>query len=165
MKQKNNVTIIGVPVKSTGGASGRFKITALKNGKAVRTTGWVKNQVVNTTNAGVQLLIQHMAGETANPIGINYLGIGTSEDARTPTMTDLVEPVLKEVIYADRRADGNEWQGDFYVLDSELPNDTYYEVGIYMGANLYATALIPDGFTKSDAEDLLISYSTTLTPA
>lgn len=145
-------------------AVGEFTIKAMRDGKVVRTQV-VPNQVLNTTDRGIQLLIQHMAGVTTNPIDIDTLSIGTSSAARTPTMTDLVTPVTTNIPFADRAAVGNEWQGDFLILDAELPDDTYYEVGVFMHGKMYASALIGGGFSKATGEDLLISYAATLTPA
>lgn len=146
------------------GAVGEFTIKAMRNGEVVRTMV-IKNQVLNTTDRGVQLLIQQMAGVTTNPIDIDTLSIGTDNSARTTTMTNLVAPVTTNIPFADRAAVGNEWQGDFLVLDSELPDDTYYEVGVFMHGKMYASALISGGFSKVTGEDLLISYKATLTPA
>lgn len=155
---------IFVKDKNGAGAVGEFTIKAMRNGEVVRTQV-IKNQVLNTTDRGVQLLIQQMAGVTTNPIDIDTLSIGTDNSARTTTMTDLVAPVTTDIPFADRAAVGNEWQGDFLILDAELPDDTYYEVGVFMHGKMYASALISGGFSKVTGEDLLISYKATLTPA
>lgn len=146
------------------GVVGMFMISAMRNGKVVRTTGWQKNRVVNNTDVGVQLLIQQMAGITTNPIAIDTIRIGTGSTPRTVLMTDLVAPVTAHIPFTDRVAVGNEWAGDFFILDSEIADGTYHEVGVYMSLKLYATALISGGFTKVTGEDLLVSYKTTITP-
>lgn len=151
--------------KDLAGARGQFRIQALRNGKVVRDTGFMKNQVVNTTERGVQLLIAQMAGITTNPIAIDTLSIGTGSSPRTTSMVDLETPVTTDIPFATRNASGNEWVGDFFVLDSELPDDTYNELGIFMSGKLYATALISGGFSKVAGEDLLVTYKTSLTPS
>lgn len=158
----NNPTLFAK--RDNAGASGQFRIQALRNGKVVRDTGFMKNQVVNNTDHGVQLLIAQMAGDTTNPIDIDSLSIGTGQSARTTAMTDLETPVTTDIPYSTRQASGNEWQGDFFILDAELPDDTYYELGIYMHGQLYATALIDGGFSKVSGEDLLVTYKTAITP-
>ena len=145
-------------------AKGQFTFKSMRNGVVVREQV-IPNQVLNTTDRGVQLLIQHMAGVTTNPIDIDTLSIGTGNTARTPTMTDLVTPVTTDIPFADRAAVGNEFEADFFILDSELPDDTYYEVGVFMHGKMYASALISGGFSKVTGEDLLISYKAALTPA
>lgn len=120
---------------------------------------------MNGTDTGVQLLIKAMAGLTANPVDIDTLSIGTSNTARTTALTDLVAPVTTDIPYAERTAVGNEFNADFFILDAELPDDTYYEVGVFMHGKLYASALISGGFSKVTGEDLLVSYTATLTPA
>ena len=147
------------------GAAGMFKIAAFKGGVLQRETPWQKNKVMNNTDRGVQLLIQHMAGITTNPIDIDTLSIGTGSSPRTTAMTDLEVPVTTGIPYADRGAISNEWAGDFFILDAELPDDTYNEIGIFMHELMYATALIDGGFSKVTGEDLLISYKATLTPS
>ena len=147
------------------GAQGMFKIAAFKGGVLQRETPWQKNKVMNNTDHGVQLLIQQMAGITTNPIDIDTLSIGTGSSARTTSMTDLETPVTTAIPYAERTASGNEWAGNFFILDAELPDDTYNEIGIFMHGLMYATALISGGFSKVAGEDLLISYKATITPS
>lgn len=146
-------------------AVGFFRIQTIKNGKVVRDTGLIKNKVMNSIDHGVQLLISQMAGDTSNPIDIDTLSVGTGQSARTVTMTDLETPVATNIPYSKREAIGSEWAGDFFILDAELPNNTYYELGIFMHGQLYATALIDGGFSKVSGEDLLVTYKTSLTPS
>lgn len=161
------VTTLNPAVAKELGAkvAGKFRVQALRNGKVVRDTGFLKNQVVNTTDRGVQLLIAQMAGDTTNPIAIDTLSIGTGSSARTTSMTDLETPVTTDIPFTKREASGNEWAGDFFILDAELPDGTYNELGIFMSGLLYATALIDGGFSKVTGEDLLITYKTTITPS
>lgn len=160
----NTLKKIFIKDTNRAGAVGEFTIKAMRNGVVTRTMV-IPNQVLNTTDRGVQLLIQQMAGITTNPIAITTLSIGTSNTARTPTMTNLVAPVTTNIPFANRTAIGNEWTGDFLILDAELPNGTYREVGVFMTGKMYASALISGGFTKVTGEDLLVSYKATLTPA
>jgi len=149
---------------SFAGAAGKLRVQAMRNGEVVRDTGWQKNKVVNAADVGVQLLVKQMAGETALPIAIDTLSIGTGTAARTTSMTDLQTPVTTGIPFTKREAVGNEWAGDFFILDSELPDGTYNELGIFMSSRLYATVLIDGGFSKVSGEDLLVTYKTTLTP-
>jgi len=120
------------------------------------------NLVVSTTNAGLDLITQHLAGLTTYPLNIDKAAIGTGTTAPTATDTGLETAVLTGIDRADVvNRDATSIEMDFFITDAELANGSYSEFGIFCGAQLFARSIIDPAFTKASGEDTLINYQIT----
>jgi len=121
-----------------------------------------ENLVVATTNAGLDLITQHLAGVTTFPLEIDSAAIGTGLTDPSSSDTALETPVLTGIARADITGrDSTSITMDFFITDAELANGSYSEFGIFCGAQLFARSVIEPAFSKASGEDTLINYQIT----
>lgn len=145
--------------------SGRYQIKVLdsKTGKVKRTLPWIKNLIVSNGNNGVRVFIQYLLNNKVNPIAISSASIGTGTTTPASTDTNLETPVTTGIPIANKANLGETAQYDFFITDASLPDGTYNEFGIFMGANLFARSIISPAFTKASGEDVSITYEVGVT--
>lgn len=119
----------------------------------------IKNKVVFNENNGVNLMIQHLAGDTTYPLELTLASIGTGTTAPTDADTDLETPVLENVIRATVEHDLNSVITEWFMIDSELPDGTYNEFALWCGTQLFARSIITPAHTKAENEDTLVQYT------
>jgi len=120
------------------------------------------NLVVSTTNAGLDLITQHLVGVTTFPLDIDSAAIGTGTTAPAATDTGLETAVLSGIARADIvNRDATSISLDFFITDAELTNGNYSEFGIFCDTQLFARSIISPAFTKASGEDTLINYQIT----
>lgn len=147
------------------GASGRYRfITKDSNtGEILRTTDWIKNKIVSSSNHGLNIFCQHLAGNTTYPLEISQAKIGTGSTAPTLADTDLETPTLDGIPVANNAITNNVILLEFYIVDSELANGTYSEFGLFCQDQLFARSIISPAYTKASNEDTNVEYELTFT--
>lgn len=143
---------------------GRYRFTVTKAGtkQFLYRTAWINNLVVNGADTGIQLIAQHLAADTTNPLAINTASIGTGSTAPSASDTDLETAVLEDISVATQVQAGSVVNTDFFITDAQLANGTYEEFGIFCTGKLFARSLIVPAFTKASGEDVTINYQITL---
>ena len=140
---------------------GRYQIKVLDSvtGELKRTSPWIQNQVMSNNNNGVRVFIQYLLNNKVNPITITSAKIGSGSTTPTVDDTDLEAPVTSNIPIA-RKANvgGTTAQFEFFITDASLPDGTYNEFGIFMGAIIFARSIISPAFTKATGEDTQITY-------
>lgn len=121
------------------------------------------NLIMLDTNTGLNLFMQHLAGDDTFPLVIDNASIGTGTTPPTQSDVDLVTPVLEDILVAISELTGvgtlyTEW----FMTNDELANGEYTEFGLFCGTQLFARSLIQSPtHTKEDNEDTLIAYTIT----
>lgn len=137
-------------------AFGHFEILSFENGKVVWQSPVMQNRILN---AGLALIIQHHAGNIANALEITSLEIGDGDTAVTAGDTALDNLVLAGVVPAKVTASTTSMVIEFFIVDAELPDGTYEELGMRAGATLYTRSLFTTPYTKVAGRDTIIRYT------
>lgn len=118
-----------------------------------------KNLIVFNTNNGMNLIIRRLGGDDTYDIQIDNASIGTGTTAPTDNDTDLETPVLEDIEKADTTFALESVMTEWFITDSELPDDDYSEFGLKCGTQLFCRSLIDPVHTKEANEDTLIQYT------
>lgn len=143
-------------VKPTGRF--RFKTFDSLTGEVKRISPWIENLIVSNQNNGLNLIIQRHIGLKTFDLEITSCEIGTGTNEPSLNDTNLQTPVTTGIERANQSQSNNVATLEFFISDSELPNDTYTEFGLRAGTQLYTRALIDPVYTKSSNEDTSIEY-------
>ena len=135
---------------------GHFEIIALEHGQEVYRSPIMNNRILND---GLATIIQHHVGNAANPLEITSLEIGDGDTAVTAGDTELDNLVLAGVTVAKKTTAGASVVFEFFIVDAELADGTYREVGLRAGATLYTRALSSTPYTKVAGRDTIIRYT------
>ncbi|MGX7894413.1 hypothetical protein [Tsuneonella sp. HG222] len=110
-------------------------------------------------DAGLALIAQHHAGVTTNALAITSLEIGSGSTAVSGSQTALVTPVLTGVTPTETAPSGASIELEFFIVDGDLTNGTYREVGLRAGATLYTRALFTTPYVKASGRNTIIRYT------
>lgn len=121
------------------------------------------NLIMLDSDVGLNLIMQHLSGDTTYPLNINYAAIGTGATTPADDDTSLDTPAVTNIPRAiGELTDVDTFYTEWFITNDELPNDEYTEFGLYCGTQLFARSLIESPtHTKEDNEDTLIVYSIT----
>ena len=137
-------------------AHGHFEILSLKNGEEVWRSPIIPNRILD---AGLAQIVQHHIGNAANPLEITSLEIGNGAAAVIGADTALDNLVLASVPPARFIPSGASIVIEFFIVDAELPDGTYSELGLRAGTVLYTRALFTTPYTKVAGRDTIIRYT------
>lgn len=141
---------------SQGIGTGYFEIISLENVRDVWRSGPMPNLMLD---AHFQNLIQHHNGVTTVPLAITSLEIGDGSTAVNASDTALANLVLAGVVPAKFTASGKSATIEFFVVDAELPDGTYRELGLRTGSILATRALFTTPYVKASGRDTIIRYT------
>lgn len=136
-------------------AHGHFQILSLENDKVVCQSPIIPNRILN---AGLNQIIKHHNGDNSNALEITSLEIGDGVTAVTAGDTDLDNAVLTDVVPAKTLPSATSIVIEFFIVDAELADGTYTELGLRAGTVLYTRALFPTPFVKA-GRDTIIRYT------
>lgn len=155
---------------------GRYRITGRdKSGIIVADTGWVKNLVVLNDEHGLNLIIRNLAGGSYaadHHLSILKAKMGTGTTPPADADEDLETPTVDDILIATVNVTNpDEVAFKFFASDSDVPDDTYTEFGIFAGddtkptlqayldaALLFARSIITPSYVKAAGVDTTIEY-------
>jgi len=143
-------------LSDTAPAHGHFEIIALENGKEVYRSPVIPNRILD---AGLSLIPQHHAGNNSNALEITSLEIGDGDTAVDGSDTALDNMVLDGVLPSKVTPSDASIVIEFFIVDAELADGTYEELGLRAGATLYTRALFTTPYTKVAGRDTIIRYT------
>lgn len=121
--------------KANGGGfklMGEVKIQTFKAGtnELLRETSWMKNIVLASTDRGVYLFLDRLAGITTYTGIISHADIGTDDTAATSADTALGAGVTRAQVGTSNRTT-NQASFRFFFPDALLPDDDYNELMMF----------------------------------
>lgn len=143
---------------STSRPFGHFEILSLERGKVVWQSPIVPNKILD---AGLALIVQHHTGNDSNALEITSLEIGDGDTAVVGGDTALDNLVLSAVPPAEKSPSGSSIVLKFFIVDAELADGTYKELGLRAGPTLYTRALFTTPYVKVAGRDTIIRYTLT----
>lgn len=143
--------------------NGRYKIITSKDGKKIKETDWIKNLIVINSNHGTDLIIQRLAGLTTYDLGIDEIQFGTGDTAPTNADTSLETMTVEDVLVASYTKTTSKVTFNFFIANADMPNDTYKELGLFCGGQMFSRSLITPTYTKSAGEDTTVEYEIEIT--
>jgi len=158
MKQTNKT-------KDKGGISGVLTITKFKDGKKIWESKPMKNRVVSSAGYGRNLIMRKLAGDNVYGIEIDSAAVGDNNTAPADGNTGLGNSLVSGISITNSVATDDVLDIDVFANDATLPDDTYEEFGLFIGAQLFSRVIISPAYTKSAGEDTLFTYQLELTSA
>lgn len=159
-------TVETKPVKATG----KVEVITYKAGtkKEIKPRIVTENLVVDNDGSGLQMLLDKITGESANPV-LSYIRLGTGTSSPTDSDSSLETPETNGGTDDDGYHDitfiqdnGNQRILEIFMSDQSLPDGTYEEIGLFFQkGEMYARALFTNSgssFQKSSGEDKQINY-------
>lgn len=137
-------------------AHGHFEIISLENGREVWRSPVMENKILD---AGLVLIVQHHAGNDSNALEITSLEVGDGDTAVSGSDTALDNLVLAAIPPSKKTPSGASIVLEFFVVDAELADGTYKELGLRAGATLYTRALFNTPYVKVAGRDTIIRYT------
>lgn len=123
---------------------------------------WIDNLVVAGTNHGLGLITKQLIGITTYPLEITQAKIGTGTTAPTNSDTNLQTPTLAGILRSTQSATATVATMEFFISNTDLPNGTYTEFGLFCGDQLFARSIISPSYSKATNEDSGFEYVITL---
>jgi hypothetical protein len=137
-------------------AHGHFEIISLEKGQEVYRSPVIPNRILD---AGLALIAQHHAGNDSNALEITSLEIGSGSTAVAGGDTALDTVELTGVVPSRTTPSGASIVVEFFLVDAELSNGTYRELGLRAGTTLYTRALFTTPYVKVAGRDTIIRYT------
>lgn len=152
--------------KEQYGIKGMFRVIKLDSDlNPIKFGDWQKNIVVSSNTYGRNIIARQMIGDTSYPIGLTKMVLST--DSATPTDADTA--IGGTEIESDLQTKAVSTSGEANVItfsafftDNELPNDTYYKIGVKMGTRIFTSALLGTEIVKDTGEQYRIDYQITI---
>ena len=111
------------------------------------------------TGTGMNLFLRQLIADTTYGIAVTKLKLGTGSTAPTAADTDLETPTVDDILVATRTLIGDDTvELKFFATDLQVPADTYHEVGLFVGDQIFARSIITPAFTKASGVDTSIQY-------
>lgn len=136
----------------------RFKTFDSDTGELKRVTPWIDNLVVASNDHGLGIIMQHLIGTTTYPLEITQGKIGTGTTPPTDSDTDLETITFAGIQRATQVISATTCTIELYISNTDLPNGTYTEFGLFCGDQLFARSIISPSYSKSSNEDTGIEY-------
>lgn len=152
---KNLRSTLNEQIETAVGCSGYFEILSLEKSKLVWCSPLMSNRILN---AGLALITQQHGG-AANSLEITSLELGDGNTAVAGGDTALDNLVLADVPPAKITPSGSSIVIEFFIVDAELPDGTYRELGLRAGSTLYTRALFTTPYVKVAGRDTIIRYT------
>lgn len=135
---------------------GHFEIISLENGKEVWRSPVIKNKILD---GGLALIPSHHSGDNSNALEITALEIGDGDTAVSASDTALDNLVLGAIVPSKVTPSGSSILIEFFVVDAELADGTYEELGLRAGTTLYTRSLFTTPYVKVSGRDTIIRYT------
>ena len=122
--------------------------------------GRVMQEIVDhnkVVNGGLNIIIKGLVS-SSNSTDITHVGIGTGTTAVQATDTQLQNQTFKSPISSSSEKNSTTGSFSFIISDSSLTNQTYTEVGLFVGNTLFSRLILTTSYTKSAGSDTLITY-------
>lgn len=137
-------------------STGHFQIISYENGQEV----WRSSRMINLIlDAHFENIIAHHNGDNTVPLEITSLEIGSGSTAVNATDTALATPVLTGVVPGRTTISGKSMTIEFFIVDAELADGTYRELGLRTGSILATRALFTTPYVKVAGRDTIIRYT------
>lgn len=137
---------------------GTLTIKRFRDGELVWQSEPMHNKVVVSSGHGRNLITRQLAGDTTYGIEIDSASVGDNNTAANDADTDLINPIVELVPITNKAAVDEDLTVDVFIADGNLPNDTYEEFGLFVGARMFCRIVISPAYTKASGEDTLFTY-------
>lgn len=142
---------------------GKYRITKLNalTGAVLSQSEWYKNIVVSSNGYGRNLIGRQMVGDTTYPIEIDEMTLSTNNTAPTNADTSLGGTEIDvpvELLTISTAGQANIITFSGFFTDGELPNNTYYKIGVKMSNRIFTSALLATEIVKDTNENYRIDY-------
>jgi len=138
--------------------------TNSKTGDVILTTPFYDNLVMRGTDTGIDLILDRLNGTNTYTLNINYCDIGTDNTAPTIADTTLGSASARTA-KATGSISGNELVLRFFFADGDLPDDDYYETGLFIDGTasvdtgqIFDRLLFGSVYTKATGEDTTLEF-------
>lgn len=143
-------------MQSEGIAKGTFQILSLQNGEVV----WQSPAMTNLILDGFwSMLVQHLNSIDTSPLGVTTLEVGSGSTAVSASDTSLAIMEVDAVPPAKSIPAAKSIQFEFFIVDAEMPDGTYRELGLRAGLTLITRALFTTPYVKASGRDTIIRYT------
>lgn len=122
----------------------------------------IRNKVVSSSGHGRNLIARKLTGDNTYGIEIDSAAVGDDNTAAADGNTGLGNALVTGIPLTNSIASNNVVDIDVFVADGNLPDDTYEEFGLFIGAQLFSRIVISPAYTKNTGEDTLFTYQLTL---
>jgi len=159
----------GQKLGDTNGYAGQLTITRIRRGygprkhRVIEQLGPFPNKVVSSSGHGRNLVMRKLCGDNTYGIEVDSCALGDSSTAAADAQTDLLSPLVTGLELTSKTPSNNQATFEIFVPDGDLPDDTYAEFGLFVGAQLWCRVVISPSYTKASGEDTLFSYTLTAT--
>lgn len=138
----------------------KYRAGSVQAGKPeiLEVSPWHKNLILASTATGFGLIVRRMAANTTYDVIVTSGEIGTSNSASTEGMTALVTPVTTGILVASSSYTAKQALLTFFIPDAQLPNGTYWEFLMRMGAQAFSRAVAASSYVKASGEDTGVEY-------
>jgi hypothetical protein len=143
------------------GIKGKFKISKFRNGNLINETDWQDNLVVSSDTYGRNLIARAIAGDNTYPIEIDSMVLSTNNTAPTNTDTAWGGTEIDVPIQLPDVANNVVTFSAFFT-DGDLPNGTYYKIGLAMNGRIFTSALLDIPEVKATGDEYRIDYQVTI---
>lgn len=158
-------TLKTIQINDSAGLQGHYRFHVYKAGtqELKRTTDWVKNKILFSTDRGAHLILQALIGNSPlNMLNLNYAAIGTGTAQPTEADTGLASPVLLNIQRSNQEIQGKTIVLRYFMADDELVSQEYREFALYAGSQIFTRSLITPTFNKTTNEDVIVEYIITV---
>lgn len=150
--------------KEANRVAGKLTIRKFREGRLIFQSAPLPNKVVSDAGGyGRNLIARALAGDATYPVTIDSARIGDDDTPAADADSDLGNVLITDVPITNITVSGDELNLDVFVADSNLPDDTYEEFGLFCDGRLFARIVISPAYTKVSGEDTLFTYTLTLT--
>jgi hypothetical protein len=155
------------------GNLGRFKFIKSYNGKVIEEGDWVKNMIMKSDTYGVNIIVRNIIGDNTYSAEVTHAKIGTGTTPPTESDTDLETPTAigggdPVILRGDEEVQSiNIAHLEFFISDTDLPNGTYTEWGLFTGAfgvdeKMFTRAIISPSYSKATLQDTTVVHEVTI---
>jgi hypothetical protein len=148
---------------------GRIRPITYKAGtkEVLRVGPWSDNLIMNGTNTGLNLILDHLNSDNTYSLNINYADIGTGTN--TPAYADTtLQTAVSRAVKANGTVSGSILSLFFFWADANLANGTYREFGAFIDGTatvstgqIFERALFAIAYTKATGEDTTVQLDIT----
>lgn len=152
-------------VKDGTNLRGSFVIRTYKAGTKIllRESRVMHNIVVSaSTGYGRNLILRALGGDGTYGITIDGAGIGTGSPVLADSTTALTAEVTSNFLLGNVSISNDSGIWSWFITDANLPDGTYTEFRMSIGARLLCIAAISPSHVKGTGEDTSVDYTLTL---
>jgi hypothetical protein len=143
---------------------GKYKFVQTVNDK-IRESDWIHNLIMVNDGNGMNIFIRQLGNNTDYPLAITRAQLGTDNTAVdiSQNQGNLPTPEVENILIANRTfIDDDTIEFKFFASDLQVPDDTYNEIRLLAGDQLFARSIISPAFEKATGVDTTIIYQITV---